>query len=85
MSSTSLDLNVRLSPFDGVLKDATLYRQLVDSLMYLTMTHLDIAYVVHIVSQFMATPRSIHLTAVLRILRYAKGTPLNHPWCYLDT
>ncbi|KAL4018610.1 hypothetical protein IC575_022213 [Cucumis melo] len=33
-----------------------------------------IAYAVHIVSQFMAAPRTIHFTAVLRILRYIKGT-----------
>ncbi|KAA0067105.1 putative mitochondrial protein [Cucumis melo var. makuwa] len=38
------------------------------------MTHPDIAYVVHIVSQFMAASRTIHFTAVLRILRYIKGT-----------
>lgn len=37
------------------------------------MTLLDIAYV-HIVSQFMAAPRSIHFTVVLCILRYIKGT-----------
>ncbi|KAL4018546.1 hypothetical protein IC575_022144 [Cucumis melo] len=51
-----------------------LYRQLVGSLIYLTVTRPDIAYVVHIVSQFMAAPRTIHFTAVLRILRYIKGT-----------
>ncbi|GKV02865.1 hypothetical protein SLEP1_g15248 [Rubroshorea leprosula] len=34
----------------------------------------DIDYVVHVVSQFMATPRSTHYVAVLRIIRYIKGT-----------
>ncbi|KAL4025120.1 hypothetical protein IC575_013498 [Cucumis melo] len=69
------DPNVRLTPFDGVpLEDPTLYRQLVGSLIYLTVTRPDIAYAVHIVSQFMAAPRTIHFTAVLRILRYIKGT-----------
>lgn len=34
----------------------------------------DISYVVHQVSQFMAAPRSTHFSAVLRILRYLKGT-----------
>ncbi|KAL4010710.1 hypothetical protein IC575_027725 [Cucumis melo] len=73
--STPLDPNVRLTPFDGVpLEDPTLYRQLVGSLIYLTVTRPDIAYAVHIVSQFMAAPRTIHFTAVLRILRYIKGT-----------
>ncbi|TYK14661.1 Retrovirus-related Pol polyprotein from transposon TNT 1-94 [Cucumis melo var. makuwa] len=43
-------------------------------LIYLTVTRPDIAYAVHIVSQFMAAPRTIHFTAVLRILCYVKGT-----------
>uniref|UniRef100_A0A2N9IBC1 Uncharacterized protein n=1 Tax=Fagus sylvatica TaxID=28930 RepID=A0A2N9IBC1_FAGSY len=50
------------------------YRQLVGSLVYLTVTQPDISYAVHIVSQFMAAPRSLHYAVVLRILRYLKGT-----------
>ncbi|KAK0603624.1 hypothetical protein LWI29_006895 [Acer saccharum] len=48
----------------------TLYRTIVDSLVYLTITRLNIAYVVHIVSQFVASHTSVHWAAVLRILRY---------------
>ncbi|KAL0533964.1 hypothetical protein IC582_028240 [Cucumis melo] len=73
--STPLDLNVRLTPFDDIsLDDPILYWQLVGSLIYLTVTHLDIMYAVHIVSQFMAAPRTIHFTVVLSILWYVKGT-----------
>ena len=54
--------------------DPTLYRQLVSSLVYLTITLPDISYAVHQVSQFMSAPRSTHYVAVLRILRYLKGT-----------
>ncbi|KAL4035145.1 hypothetical protein IC575_003824 [Cucumis melo] len=72
--STPLDPNVRLTSVDGVpLDNPTLYRQLVGSLIYLTVTRPDIAYPVHIVSQFMAAPCTIHFTVVLRILRYIKG------------
>uniref|UniRef100_A0A2N9G644 Integrase catalytic domain-containing protein n=1 Tax=Fagus sylvatica TaxID=28930 RepID=A0A2N9G644_FAGSY len=72
---TPIEYNNRLNTHDGEpLPDATLYRQLVGSLVYLTVTRSDISYVVHIVSQFMAAPRSLHYAAVLRILRYLKGT-----------
>jgi hypothetical protein len=37
-------------------------------------TRLDLAYAVHLVSQFMTAPQSVHYTAVLRILRYVKET-----------
>ncbi|XP_038895855.1 secreted RxLR effector protein 161-like [Benincasa hispida] len=74
-SPTLLDLNIRLTPFDGIpLKDGTLYRQLVGSFIYLNVTYPDFACVVHIVSQFMVAPRSIYFTVVLCILRYIKGT-----------
>ena len=43
-------------------------------LIYLTVTRPDIFYVVHVVSHFMAAPRSPHYAAVIRILRYLKGT-----------
>uniref|UniRef100_A0A2N9FJR4 Integrase catalytic domain-containing protein n=1 Tax=Fagus sylvatica TaxID=28930 RepID=A0A2N9FJR4_FAGSY len=72
---TPIEYNNRLNIHDGEpLPDATLYRQLVGSLVYLTVTRPDISYAVHIVSQFMAAPRSLHYAAVLRILRYLKGT-----------
>ncbi|XP_026395729.1 uncharacterized protein LOC113290334 [Papaver somniferum] len=74
-TATPLELNSKLSPFDGkLLPNPTLYRQLVGSLNYLTITRPDISHAVHIVSQFMEAPRLTHYTAVLRILRYIKGT-----------
>ncbi|KAJ9566607.1 hypothetical protein OSB04_002573 [Centaurea solstitialis] len=72
--STPLEPNLHLTPNVGPpLKDPTLYRQLVGSFVYLTVTRL-IAYVVHIVSQFMSAPCSDLYAAVLRILRYLKET-----------
>jgi hypothetical protein len=73
--STPLEMNARLTPLDGTpLSDATLYRQLVGSLVYLTVTRPDIAHAVHLVSQFLAAPHSTHYAAVIHILRYIKGT-----------
>ena len=72
---TPIEYNCRLNSHDGEsLSDTTLYRQLVGSLIYLTVTRPDISYAIHVVSQFMAAPRSPHYVAVLRILRYLKGT-----------
>ena len=72
---TPIEYNCGLNSHDGeLLSNATLYRQLVGSLIYLTVTCHDISYAVHVVSQFMAAPRSPHYVAVLRILRYLKGT-----------
>ena len=72
---TPIEYKCHLNSHDGeTLSDATLYRQLVESLIYLTVTCPDISYAVHVVSQFMAALRSPHYAAVLRILRYPKGT-----------
>ena len=72
---TPLELHVKFSASDGVpLDDPTEYRELVGCLVYLTVTRPDIAYAVHIVSQFVSAPRTTHWAAVLRILRYLRGT-----------
>ncbi|XP_051147007.1 uncharacterized mitochondrial protein AtMg00810-like [Andrographis paniculata] len=77
-ASTPLKGNCRLTHFDDTpLEDPSRYQQLVESLIYLTVTHPDIAHVVHIVSQFMANQRTMHYVVVLRILRYVKGTILH--------
>jgi hypothetical protein len=72
---TPTELNAHLNlQDDESFCDPTLYRHLVGSFVYLTVTRPDISYVVHQVSQFMATPRSTHFSDVLHILRYLKGT-----------
>ena len=52
----------------------SLYRRLVGNLVYPTVTRPDISYAVHQVSQYLSAPWSTHYAAVLRILRYLKGT-----------
>jgi hypothetical protein len=73
---TPMEVNVKYRRDEGeLLLDPFLYRQLVGSLIYLTITRPDISYVVHIVSKFMQSPRHLHLAAVGRIIRYLIRSP----------
>jgi hypothetical protein len=54
--------------------DATLYRQLVGSPLYLIHTCHDIYFVVGLVSHYMKTPHEIHWKPTKRILFYVRGT-----------
>ncbi|GAA0159774.1 transmembrane signal receptor [Lithospermum erythrorhizon] len=54
--------------------DPTLYRQLVGSLQYLTLTRPDLSYAVNRVCQHMHAPTAEHFGLVKRILRYVKST-----------
>ena len=73
---TPMEVNVKYRKDKGdLLEGPTLYRRLVGSLIYLTTTRPDISYVVHQVSQFMSSPRHLHLAAVRRIIRYLRGSP----------
>ena len=70
-----LRVEAHLTPSGGKpLSNPSLYKQLVGSLVYLTVTCPDISYAVHQVSQYLFAPRSTHYAAVLCILQYLKGT-----------
>lgn len=58
----------------GAAVDATMFKQLVGSLRYLTATRPDLMYSVNLVSRYMEAPREQHLLAAKRILRYVQGT-----------
>ena len=54
---TPVELNTHLTPSGGKpLSNLSLYRRLVGSLVYLTVTHPDISYVVHQLSQYLSAP-----------------------------
>jgi hypothetical protein len=57
------------------LKDINQFQRLVGKLIYLTVTILDISYSISQISKFMHSPRTSHLDAIDRILRYLKSTP----------
>ena len=70
-----LDVNAKLSAQVGdVVEDVTMYRKIVGSLIYLTITRPDLSYTVGLESQFMQLPRKPHLDAVRCTLRYVRLT-----------
>jgi len=73
--STLMSSSTNLSKFEGsTITDPTLYRSMVGSLQYLSLTRPNIVFAVNKVSQFMQDPREPHWTAIKRILRYLKDT-----------
>ncbi|MCO5609907.1 hypothetical protein L7F22_064142 [Adiantum nelumboides] len=66
---TPLDQNLKLRIDEGeVLDDATMYRRIVGSLIYMTISRPDLSSAVGLVSQFMQLPRKPHLDAMRRIM-----------------
>ena len=68
MSSTQ-----SLSLHDGsLLTNATQFRQVIGALQYLSLTRLDISYVVNKLARFMHSPSEIHWSVAKGVLRYLK-------------
>jgi hypothetical protein len=73
--STPMEQNLKLtSKYGNEFEDATKYRQLVGSLIYLTTTRPGISFVVGILSRLMQNPCEGHWSATKRVLKYFKGT-----------
>lgn len=66
--------SMKLDHSSTPLPDPASYRSTVGAFQYLMWTRPDLAFAVTQVCQFMHSPRTIHLQAVKRILRYLKGT-----------
>ncbi|KAL6320216.1 hypothetical protein AAG906_004725 [Vitis piasezkii] len=72
---TPTELGLKLTKHGaGKMVNATLYKQIVGSLMYLTSTRPDIMYPMSLISRYMENPSEVHLLAAKRIFRYLKGT-----------
>uniref|UniRef100_A0A3Q7G6D1 Reverse transcriptase Ty1/copia-type domain-containing protein n=1 Tax=Solanum lycopersicum TaxID=4081 RepID=A0A3Q7G6D1_SOLLC len=82
---TPVEVNQKLttSEFDDHFKldngndllDSGEYQRLVGRLLYLTITRPDIAFAVQSLSQFMHAPKSSHMEAALRVVKYVKQAP----------
>ncbi|KAJ9547782.1 hypothetical protein OSB04_020325 [Centaurea solstitialis] len=60
---------------NGKSVDASTYRGIIGSLLYLTSSRPDIMYATYLCARYQVDPKESHLKAVKRIFRYLKGTP----------
>ncbi|KAL6190806.1 hypothetical protein ACLB2K_037200 [Fragaria x ananassa] len=68
-SRSPVDPNLTLTQSEGsFLADPSQYRRLIGRMIYLTITRPDLAYAVHILSQFMDKPQKPHLDAAHLVL-----------------
>jgi len=72
---TPIEVNLNLEKNTEEEKaDSTLFKQIVGSLRYLCNRRPDICYAKGLVSEFKEDPRSSHMNAARRIMKYLKGT-----------
>ena len=71
-----MDPHLKLQTDVGTpLTDPEVYRKFIGKLIYLTITRPDICYTVQLLSQFMQSPTSVHMQAVVHLLRYILLSP----------
>ena len=72
---TPIAIGTKLRKEDvGSNADPKLFKRLIDSLMYLIVTRLDIMYVVILISRFIESPKDSHWQVRKIIMRYIVGT-----------
>lgn len=69
--STSVKLSTDVS---GKNVEQSLYRSMIESLLYLTASRPDFAFNVRVYARFQANPKKSHLVAIKHILRYVNET-----------
>jgi hypothetical protein len=73
--ATTMVTNLKfLSDSSSYLVDPTMYKQSIESLMYLVNTKPNIGFVVNTLSQYMVEPRHVHWIATKHVFRYMHGT-----------
>ena len=58
-----------------LLPKPTTYRRLIGRRLYLTHSRPEISYAVSKLSQFLAAPRTDHMSAALHVLKFLKNNP----------
>lgn len=71
-----MDSHTQLNSKEGdLLPDPTQYHNLIDRLIYLTISQLDITFDINKLSQFMTHSRMTHSNATHKVLHYLRLTP----------
>lgn len=65
---------------NGKMVHETIYRGMIESLLYITTSRSDIMFSICNCARFHLAPKESHLTAVKRIIRYLIGTPEFRLW-----
>ncbi|KAF3624554.1 Auxin-responsive protein SAUR40 [Capsicum annuum] len=74
---TSTEFNLFFSSdvnTDKPLEDPVAYQKLVGGLLYLTITRPNIAFAVQLLSQFMHSPKTSHMEAAVRVVKYSHSS-----------
>ncbi|XP_065630583.1 secreted RxLR effector protein 161-like [Quercus suber] len=83
---TPMSPNVKLTvDLLGKSVDPSLYRSMIGSLLYLTVSRLDISYSVGVCARYQANPKESHMIALKRIIKYVKTTAEFGMWYSKDT
>jgi hypothetical protein len=73
-SKTHMAVDANLCVDGGRSTDIHQYRTIIDSLLYLTASRLNIMFSVCLCARYQVNPKESHLVVLKRILRYVKGT-----------
>jgi len=67
--------HLKLTKYEnGVVVDQSMYKSMIESLLYLTASRPDITFAVGVCARYQAEPKMSHLTQVKRILKYINST-----------
>ena len=74
-AATPMSTTIKLTKDDKSKEvDEKLYRDMIESILYLTASRLDIMFNVCLCARFQSCPRESHIIAVKRIFHYLIGT-----------
>lgn len=74
---TTLEFDTHFPPStpDPSFQDPSSYQRLIGKLLYLSTTRSDISFAMQCLSQFMHSPKTSHMDAALRLVKYVKSAP----------